>query len=100
MVTRAVPRGLRCRTPAARTAIAVLGAFVLLALLLVVASASSLAADPSASPGDLLLGGDSRSEGSGPGLVGSPLGVLLAVVALGLATALLTVVIARLAARR
>ena len=75
-------------------------AIVLLALLLVVASTPSLAADPTASPGELLSGGDSRSEGSGPGLVGSPLGVLIAVVALGLVTALLTVLLARLATRR
>jgi H+/Cl- antiporter ClcA len=101
MVSRAAPREPRWRTPAAtRATIVLLVAIGLLALLLVAVSASSLAADPTASPGELLSGGDSRSEGSGPGLVGSPLGVLLAVVALGLVTALLTIFLARVATRR
>lgn len=72
----------------------------MLALLLVVLVAwAALAADATAAPGDLLAGGDPRSEGGGPGLVGSPLGVLLAVVALGVATALVTLVLARLTRR-
>ena len=77
-----------------------IGAATMLALLLAALLAwPTLAADPTATPGALLAGGDPRSEGGGPGLVGSPLGVLLAVVVLGVATALVTVVLARLSRR-
>jgi hypothetical protein len=58
-----------------------------------------LGQDPSAIPSEVLEGGDLRSEGEGPGLVGNPLLILLAVAGLGLVTALLTVLIARLARR-
>ena len=47
----------------------------------------------------LLEGGDPRSEGQGPGLVGSPLAILLGVIVLGIATAALTAVIALLTRR-
>jgi hypothetical protein len=57
--------------------------------------------DPPPSPGQLVvLGGDPRSEGVGPGLVGSPILVLAAVIVLGLVTALVTALAARLADRR
>lgn len=56
-------------------------------------------ATPSASPAEVLTGGDLRSEGEGPGLVGNPLLILLAVVGLGLATAVVTVLLARLMQR-
>jgi hypothetical protein len=46
-----------------------------------------------------VAGGDPRSEGSGPGLVGSPLLILLGVVVIGLATAAITALVARLARR-
>jgi hypothetical protein len=76
---------------------------LLTTLALVALAAVSLGADPSADPspvpGDLLAGGDLRSEGEGPGLVGNPLLILLAVVGLGLATAAVTVLLARLAQR-
>ena len=68
----------------------------------------TLGAEPSAVPSALastaptavLESGDLRSEGTGPGLVGNPLLILGAVVALGLGTAALTLVIARLVQRR
>ena len=54
--------------------------------LLLVAAASTLAAEPGATPG---TGGDPRSPGQGPGLVGDPLFaigvvVLVALVSIGL----------------
>jgi hypothetical protein len=82
-----------------------LGLAILAAGLLV---ALAFGADPSAAPSALastasaavLESGDLRSEGTGPGLVGNPLLILGAVAALGLGTAALTLVIARLAQRR
>jgi hypothetical protein len=75
-----------------------------LALLLALIALASLAtlaigAEPSASPAALFEGGDPRSEGEGPGLVGSPLLILLGVVLLGTVTAGATVLIARFAGR-
>lgn len=55
-----------------------------------------LAASPSPDP----AGGDPRSAGQGPGLVGDPGFALLAVVAIGLLSVLATVVYVRLTARR
>jgi hypothetical protein len=80
------------------------GATLAVIPVLVLAAVASVAivavgADPSAAPGEVLTGGDPRSEGEGPGLVGSPLLILAAVVALGLATALLTIVIVRVTQR-
>ena len=73
---------------------------VLLSVLLACALAiPALAAEPSAAPVSLLAGGDQRSEGGGPGLVGSPLAMMLGVMALGLATALATVALVRLRSR-
>jgi hypothetical protein len=74
-------------------------AIVLGMALVALASLAALGADPSLPPRELLSGGDPRSEGGGPGLVGSPIGVLLGVVALGFVTTLATVVLARLARR-
>jgi hypothetical protein len=56
------------------------------------------AAAPMATPA-IVAGGDPRSEGSGPGLVGSPVLVLGAVVGLGIATVLVTILLARIARR-
>ena len=75
-------------------------ACVLVVLLSVLLVAGVIGADPSPLPGELLAGGDPRSEGSGPGLVGSPVVVLLGVVALGVLTAAVTALVARLAQRR
>lgn len=99
---RATVTPLRGATIAVSTALLV--ALVTLLLLAVIAllllvSASAAAADPTPAPVGLLAG-DSRSEGVGPGLVGSPLGVLVAVVALGVATAAITAILARLLQRR
>jgi hypothetical protein len=77
-----------------------LGAAVVAVLLLaMVALAAEPSALPSAVPGELLQGGDPRSEGEGPGLVGNPLLILGVVVVLGLVTAMVTVILARLLRR-
>lgn len=58
---------------------------------------STSTAPPSAPtvPEAVVEPGDPRSEGGGPGLVGSPLTVLFGVVALGLGTAALTILAVR-----
>jgi hypothetical protein len=61
-----------------------------LALPLLAASPS-----PTAAPG-----GDPRSSGQGPGLVGEPLVAVLAVVAIGVGALALTLLYVRLTARR
>jgi hypothetical protein len=43
--------------------------------------------------------GDSRSDGEGPGFVGSPVAIAVGVVVLGLATAIGTVVVLRVSGR-
>lgn len=58
-----------------------------------------LAAEPEASAVALVPSGDPRSDGAGPGIVGSPLAILVGVIALGLSTVLVTIVLARLARR-
>jgi len=55
------------------------------------------AASPSPTAG---TGGDPRSSGQGPGLVGDPATALLAVVAIGVASVVATLVYVRLTARR
>jgi hypothetical protein len=60
-------------------------------------AAPALAASPSPSAG---VGGDPRSSGQGPGLVGDPLFALVAVVAIGLGALLLTLAYVRLTGRR
>jgi hypothetical protein len=83
--------------PATRRTVAL--ALVLGVVLVGLVSLAVLGAEPTQAPRELLSGGDPRTEGGGPGIVGSPIGVLLGVVALGLATTLVTVVLARLAHR-
>lgn len=56
-----------------------------------------LAASPTPSA---MPGGDPRSSGQGPGLVGDPLFAVLAVLAIGLGALLLTLVYVRMTARR
>lgn len=68
-------------------------------LLLWAATSLAIGAEPT-SPPDPLFGGDPRSDGAGPGVVGSPILILGAVVLLGVTTAFVTIVIARLAQRR
>lgn len=58
---------------------------------------SALAASPSPDPA---VGGDPRSSGQGPGLVGDPAFALLAVIAIGLGTVAATWLYVRLTAHR
>jgi hypothetical protein len=58
---------------------------------------SAWAASPSPSTG---VGGDPRSSGQGPGLVGDPLFALVAVIAIGLGALILTLAYVRLTRRR
>jgi hypothetical protein len=69
-------------------------------LLVLAMAVGALGAEPDPTRLDQLFGGDPRSDGAGPGIVGSPLLILGGVVLLGLATALVTVVVARLSQRR
>ncbi len=54
---------------------------------------------PGPSPASVVTAGDPRSEGEGPGLVGSPVEIALGVVVLGLVTIAGTTVIVRLTRR-
>jgi hypothetical protein len=75
-----------------------LAVIALVAVGVLVLGVVAQAAEPGSTP-SIVAGGDPRSEGTGPGLVGSPLLVLGAVIALGVATALVTVVLARMTRR-
>ena len=59
-------------------------------------AASAIAASPS--PG--AAGGDPRSPGQGPGLVGDPMFAVLAVVAIGLVSVVATLAYVRITAKR
>ena len=61
-----------------------------------VSGATALAATPAPS---VAAGGDPRSSGQGPGLVGDPAFAILAVLAIGLAAVLLTLAYLRLTTR-
>lgn len=63
----------------------------------VVMAASVLAASPSPAGAG---GGDPRSSGQGPGLVGDPAFALVAVLAIGVGTVAVTLLYVRLTARR
>ena len=58
---------------------------------------TALAASPAPTAGS---GGDPRSSGQGPGLVGDPTFALLAVVGIGIASIVATLLYVRLTARR
>jgi hypothetical protein len=60
-------------------------------------TAVALAASPSPDPG---AGGDPRSSGQGPGLVGDPAFALLAVVAIGIGAVIATLVYLRMTSDR
>ena len=77
------------RAPASRTVLAI----VVGALLLASPAPPARAASPSPT---VVAGGDARSEGEGAGLVGAPLLVAFAVLAIGAVTALVTIVFVRL----
>jgi hypothetical protein len=73
-----------------------------LAVWLVVLGASAppaRAQDPEPSAVALIVAGDPRSDGEGPGLVGSPIEIALAVVVLGLVTTAGTALVIRLTRR-
>ena len=57
---------------------------------------AALGASPSPEP----IGGDPRSSGQGPGLVGDPLFAVLAVVIIGVVSVIATLAYVRLTARR
>ena len=82
---------MNARTPLVATGLALAAVVVILG--------AALGADPTAVPTEVLGGGDPRSEGEGPGLVGSPLLILAGVVLLGVVTALVTVLVVRLTQR-
>jgi hypothetical protein len=63
--------------------------------LAVASSATALAASPTPGPG-----GDPRSSGQGPGLVGDPAFALIAVAAIGLGTLVVTLLYIRLTGGR
>lgn len=73
----------------------VAGASGLAAWLVLAMTAWAASPDPTAGPG-----GDPRSSGQGPGLVGDPAFALLAVVAIGVGSMVATLVYVRLTARR
>jgi membrane protease YdiL (CAAX protease family) len=72
------------------------GTFVAALVAWLVFASAALAASPSPDP----IGGDPRSSGQGPGLVGDPLFALLAVVAIGVASVVVTLIYVRLTAHR
>jgi hypothetical protein len=74
-----------------RSAAAATGGFLWLTLV-----AGVWAASPSPGPA---TGGDPRSSGQGPGLVGDPGFALLAVIAIGVASVVATLIYVRLTAR-
>jgi hypothetical protein len=67
------------------------------AVMLMLAAVAAHAQEPTAAA--ILEGGDPRSEGAGPGLVGSPIAILLGIVILGLSVAAVTLIILRLTVR-
>ena len=61
-----------------------------------VCAGAAVAASPTPDP----IGGDPRSSGQGPGLVGDPLFAVLAVVVIGVVSLIATLAYVRLTARR
>ena len=86
------PRGGRDMSGHRRCAAAVLTGLFLMALL--VGTVAAATPDPTQA-----LGGDPRSSGEGPGLVGQPVIAIVAVVAIGLAAAAVTILYVRLTDR-
>lgn len=70
-----------------------------LAAVVLAAEPTSIPAPPTAAPVEVLEGGDLRSDGEGPGLVGNPLLILFAVVVLGTVTVGVTALVTRLTRR-
>jgi hypothetical protein len=91
---------MRRRSLGLALGLAVVTAGLLVALALGAEPSPAPTAFAPTAPAVVIESGDLRSEGTGPGLVGDPLLILGAVVVLGLGTAALTLLIARLAQRR
>ena len=93
---RVLARGGRARAAAATLLLGLGAACLVLALVLAVTPFAfpgvASAASPSASPAP---GGDTRSSGEGPGLVGQPVVIAFGVIALGAVTAAATVLYVR-----
>jgi hypothetical protein len=64
------------------------------------AAASGATAQPVASAPPIIGSGDPRSDGEGPGIVGSPVAIAVGVVVLGVLTALGTVLVLRIGGPR
>jgi hypothetical protein len=77
-----------------------IGAIVGAALVLLPAWLSLAVLTLAASPSPEVAGGDPRSSGQGPGLVGDPAFALLVVVAIGVGSVLATLVYLRLTSQR
>ena len=77
----------------------VLAGVAMVGVAMVLSAMAAVAAEPTLTAAPVIEAGDPRSDGAGPGLVGSPLMILLGVMALGLATVGVTAVIARLTRR-
>lgn len=75
--------------------------FALAVWLVLVSSSTPVARAqyPQASPGAVITTGDPRSDGAGPGLVGSPLQIAVGVVMLGLLTIAGTTLVIKLTRR-
>lgn len=80
----------------------VLVTFVVMAVVVLPATAMAQTPGgpaPVATAPTVVGSGDSRSDGEGPGLVGSPVAIAVGVIVLGVLTALGTVVVVRLGSR-
>jgi hypothetical protein len=77
-----------------------IGSVVGAALVVLPAWLALALATAAASPSPEVIGGDPRSSGQGPGLVGDPAFALLLVIAIGLGSLLATLVYVRLTAHR
>jgi hypothetical protein len=85
---------------AGSTVLVIVLAALALSLVLAIAGAwPALAAAPEVTAAPVIQTGDPRSDGAGPGIIGSPLAIIAAVVVLGLATAVTTFVLAHLTQR-
>ena len=89
--------------PTATTWLVVVATLVLLSVVLLSSAAIAADPDPTFAPAPttapFVLSGDPRSDGQGPGIIGSPLAILVGVVVLGLAVAAVTYLLVRLTQR-
>ncbi len=90
-------RPLVAARPLLSAAVMLAAAAVLAALMLAMLGMIVLAAEPAPS---IVPPVDPRSDGQGPGLVGSPLDVALGVILLGVAVAAVTALVLRLTGER